>query len=208
MSRYKAVNVFGRTVPEHRLVWIKAHGPIPPGYEIHHRDGNPRNNKLENLIMLTKSAHKKEHLRLRAEGKDVVDATDPVVIQERERAKKWVKEHPEQFRKIQAKYRKAHPEVRRAYERANSEKINARSRELRKINIEHQLAYERDYRATHKEAIKANSDRYNDSHRELINTRSRYKYALKRGFPQEDIDRLKAAYEAERERCRLRRKQR
>ena len=46
---------------EHRLVWEKAHGPIPIGMIIHHKDGDKMNNKIENLKMMTKGEHIKLH---------------------------------------------------------------------------------------------------------------------------------------------------
>jgi hypothetical protein len=50
-------NVDGKRIQPlaHRVVWILANGPIPPGYEIDHVDNNPLNNKLENLRLATKS---------------------------------------------------------------------------------------------------------------------------------------------------------
>ena len=44
-----------------RYRWEKAYGPIPPGHEIHHIDGNPENNDLNNLSCLSKEAHIKKH---------------------------------------------------------------------------------------------------------------------------------------------------
>lgn len=45
----------------HQEVWKAAHGPIPPGHDIHHRDGNPLNNDLANLECLTKAEHSARH---------------------------------------------------------------------------------------------------------------------------------------------------
>lgn len=45
----------------HQEVWKAAHGPIPEGLVIHHKDGNPSNNALENLEALTQAEHLKEH---------------------------------------------------------------------------------------------------------------------------------------------------
>lgn len=45
----------------HRWVWINHHGAIPPGMDIHHKDGNPDNNEIENLEMLSRSDHLKKH---------------------------------------------------------------------------------------------------------------------------------------------------
>jgi HNH endonuclease len=51
----------GRLELVHRLVWIDAHGPIPRGYVIHHRNGNSRDNRLANLELLTRAAHNARH---------------------------------------------------------------------------------------------------------------------------------------------------
>lgn len=45
----------------HRDVWEHHHGLIPPGYDIHHRDGDKTNNALENLELLTKADHARLH---------------------------------------------------------------------------------------------------------------------------------------------------
>jgi hypothetical protein len=49
-------------VRAHRKVWEEAYGPIPDGYEIHHKDNNRLNNALDNLECLTRV----EHMRLEA----------------------------------------------------------------------------------------------------------------------------------------------
>lgn len=38
----------------HRLVYMTFKGPIPIGYEIHHKDFNPKNNDISNLELVTK----------------------------------------------------------------------------------------------------------------------------------------------------------
>jgi hypothetical protein len=45
----------------HRDVWEHSNGPIPGGYDVHHRDGNKENNALPNLELLTVSDHGKKH---------------------------------------------------------------------------------------------------------------------------------------------------
>jgi hypothetical protein len=45
----------------HRWVWMKHFGDIPSGYHIHHKDGNPSNNEIENLELLPAGDHIKLH---------------------------------------------------------------------------------------------------------------------------------------------------
>ena len=45
----------------HRLIWEQDIGPIPEGYDIHHKDGNKLNNLLENLECLSKADHMRLH---------------------------------------------------------------------------------------------------------------------------------------------------
>jgi hypothetical protein len=45
----------------HRDVWEDAHGPIPDGCEVHHKDRDPGNNVLDNLECLPPGDHRAEH---------------------------------------------------------------------------------------------------------------------------------------------------
>jgi hypothetical protein len=45
----------------HRWVWMQHHGEIPEGYHVHHKDGDTSNNSYENLQLLQKSDHQKQH---------------------------------------------------------------------------------------------------------------------------------------------------
>ncbi|MGL6095002.1 MAG: HNH endonuclease signature motif containing protein [Fimbriiglobus sp.] len=43
----------------HRDKWTDRHGPIPAGHEVHHKDGNPLNNRLTNLVCITVAEHRR-----------------------------------------------------------------------------------------------------------------------------------------------------
>lgn len=59
----------------HRDVWEYTHGKIAKGMEIHHKDGDPANNRLENLDLIKAFDHRSLH------------ASEPEAV---ERARKWV----------------------------------------------------------------------------------------------------------------------
>lgn len=55
-------------VYEHHLVWWKfTKQLIPKGFEIHHKNGDHKDNRINNLQLLTSSQHKKEHGKIRKE---------------------------------------------------------------------------------------------------------------------------------------------
>lgn len=45
----------------HRWVWINYNGPIPKGCHIHHRDRDKGNNDINNLELMSRSAHLRLH---------------------------------------------------------------------------------------------------------------------------------------------------
>lgn len=47
----------------YRRIWTKHFGKIPEGYEIHHKDGNRKNNSIENLMCVSPEEHLEIHKR-------------------------------------------------------------------------------------------------------------------------------------------------
>lgn len=52
---YQIVTIRGKSYLVHRIVWYLANGPIPEGLVIDHIDGDPSNNRIENLRLATRS---------------------------------------------------------------------------------------------------------------------------------------------------------
>jgi hypothetical protein len=51
----------GRRGYMHRHVWEDTHGPIPQGYDVHHRNHDRCDNRLSNLELIEKSEHTRRH---------------------------------------------------------------------------------------------------------------------------------------------------
>ena len=46
----------------HDITWVNHSGkPIPDGYEVHHKDNNPKNNNISNLELRPRESHAKHH---------------------------------------------------------------------------------------------------------------------------------------------------
>lgn len=48
----------------HRVIWEDVHGPIPKGFDIHHKDGNKQNNSIYNLECISHSDHLSLHMKI------------------------------------------------------------------------------------------------------------------------------------------------
>lgn len=58
-------------------MWQEAYGPIPKGYHIHHKDGNRRNNDLENLELIKGTEHGQLHGKQGGRpGKGIISCAD------------------------------------------------------------------------------------------------------------------------------------
>ena len=57
---YINILVNGKITLEHRYVWTQAHGEIPKGMNIHHINSNTKDNRLENLALVTEAQNKQK----------------------------------------------------------------------------------------------------------------------------------------------------
>src|SRR5215471_4035343 len=73
----------------HRRVWSDANGPIPEGFEIHHRDSDWRNNDPTNLELVPISKHKRDHMRDRLLNPAALQQNRDWLVLAREAAAKW-----------------------------------------------------------------------------------------------------------------------
>ncbi len=63
---YFRVTIDGVRVYVHRYTWEQANGAIPKGFDIHHKNFDKLDNRLENLELMCKSAHMLDHARQRS----------------------------------------------------------------------------------------------------------------------------------------------
>ena len=45
----------------HREIWVRHNGAIPEGWQIHHINGDPADNRIENLECMSRARHREEH---------------------------------------------------------------------------------------------------------------------------------------------------
>lgn len=88
-NEYYWAKVEGASRSLHKHIWESSNGTTPRGYQIHHIDGNPANNKIGNLECILASDHARMHLAERI-ANGTLDAVKSLELA-REAAKVWHK---------------------------------------------------------------------------------------------------------------------
>ena len=58
---YLRGNFAGRPRLAHVVAWERVHGPLPAGWQVHHRNGDKQDNRPGNLFAVTALEHKRLH---------------------------------------------------------------------------------------------------------------------------------------------------
>lgn len=75
----------------HRRIWLDNFGPIPEGMQIHHKDGNWRNNEISNLELVVSRDHQRKHMEQRMQVPEFREKAIEELRNNSEKAAKWHK---------------------------------------------------------------------------------------------------------------------
>ena len=73
----------------HRVIWIEHNGPIPDGLEIHHKNGDWTDNRIENMELLSKAEHMRMHMQERFKDQHYYARNLESLKLAQEAAKEW-----------------------------------------------------------------------------------------------------------------------
>lgn len=90
-----------KPIRAHQYVWIKHNGEIPKGFHVHHLDGNPANNDISNLALMSNSAHSSHHASQHSEQyreqMETYVRPEAVKWHKSESGNEWHKKHYEDY---------------------------------------------------------------------------------------------------------------
>ena len=184
MEQYKKVMINGVAKKEHRVIWERERGPIPPGYVIHHINGDGFDNRIENLMLLSKGDHLRLHKKLRASGEDPVSEEYKGVTDSRQRCRRYNANNKEVISARNKKYRAEHKAetlaASRAYRECHKEEIAEYQREYYALHKKEKAEYDRIYRERHREEIKKKRAAYFIEYRSATKDKRRADYIANR----------------------------
>ena len=79
-SKYEEVRIDGKRYLKHRYIWEQHNGPIPDGYEVHHKDLDSHNNDIANLELMAVHDHRSYHSK-RQTGRKLSEETKDKIRQ-------------------------------------------------------------------------------------------------------------------------------
>ena len=127
-ARYKSINLGGTRVNEHTLIAERALGrKLPAGAEVHHVDGDGRNNAPSNLVICQDGAyHKLLHIRTEA-----YEACGNANYRWCQICKAWGDPQEMLFHRWNSYHRQCYSNMRREQYAVNKDKILAQQKSAR-----------------------------------------------------------------------------
>ena len=86
---FQSVDRYAKHRLLHRRVWADHYGEIPDGHHIHHKDGNWRNNNIENLECVDGIEHRREHMKKNMQNPEYKANALKALNKAQEKAKEW-----------------------------------------------------------------------------------------------------------------------
>src|SRR5262245_47448477 len=73
----------------HRRIYTDHFGPIPSGYQIHHANGDWQDNTPQNLVLVARSEHARQHLAERMATPEGLARAQEGLLKAQKAAKAW-----------------------------------------------------------------------------------------------------------------------
>lgn len=157
----------GKYKREHILVMEQKLGhPIPKGSHVHHINGDTKDNRVENLEVLSASEHRKLHIKMHRDNGDYLSLEERLEKKRKSLREGYWRNHSLQI------------ERRRIYRENHREELREKAKEYRLHNLEKIRERNRAYYHTNKKRIQEQSKKYRLSHQEEIK-RKKKEYAIK-----------------------------